>query len=52
MLETLVRQGKLRQVDTTGAVAGCHCGGGSCHNCGCSTNLSRGRSYELVSNEP
>jgi hypothetical protein len=34
MIETLVRQGRLREVCTAGAASvGCYCGGG-CHGCG------------------
>jgi hypothetical protein len=48
MLETLVRQGKLREVCAMGSTGSCHCGGG-CQGCGQPHGDSLvGKSYELV----
>ena len=46
MLETLVRQGRLREVCAVACSASCHCGGGCC--CGENAGKPFGRSYELV----
>jgi hypothetical protein len=49
MLETLVRQGKLREVGAVTGTGSCHCGSGSCH-CGENAGKAIGKSYELVAN--
>jgi hypothetical protein len=48
MLETLVRQGKLREIPATSAACGgCH--GGSCGGCGShKPSANMGKSYESV----
>jgi hypothetical protein len=52
MLETLVRQGKLREVCASGSSGGCHCGGG-CRGCKfCHPDGAMGKSYALVLPEP
>jgi hypothetical protein len=47
MLETLVRQGKLKEISA--APAGCGgCHGGSCGGCASNLSANIGKSYELV----
>jgi hypothetical protein len=48
MLETLVRQGKLREVGKAGAVCG-SCHSGACHGCSAhGAAVDMGKAYELV----
>jgi hypothetical protein len=47
MLETLVRQGRLREACAVTGSASCHCSGGCC-GCGENARKAFGKSYELV----
>ncbi len=53
MLETLVRQGKLREVRRARVSGGCHYSSGSCHGCAYyHPDILEGKSYELVFQTP
>jgi hypothetical protein len=51
MLETLVRQGRLREVCAAGSTSSCHCNSG-CNGCAKPNGIGlAGKSYEVVSKE-